>query len=250
MRKFGLIGYPLGHSFSKKYFSEKFTRENISDCTYENFPLSDITLFRDLILNEKDLAGLNVTIPYKSDIIPYLDSTSPEALEIGAVNVIKFRTDKGRMTLHGYNSDVTGIRDSLSPYITPELNSAIVLGTGGSSRAVCFVLKELGISIIQVSRNRRDGIISYGDLTPSIITRASLIVNTTPLGMFPDIEGYPDIDYSLLSYKHILFDLVYNPETTSFLRKGAEMGCSVIGGLKMLHSQAEMAWKIWNSESF
>jgi shikimate dehydrogenase len=250
MRKFGLIGYPLGHSFSKKYFSEKFTRENISDCIYENFPLTDITLFRDLILNERDLAGLNVTIPYKSDIIGYLDSTSPEASEIGAVNVIKFKRIDGVLTLHGYNSDITGIHDSLSPYVTPDLQSAIVLGTGGSSRAVCYVLKKLGISIIQVSRNRKESIISYSDITPSMILESGLIVNTTPLGMYPDNQGYPDIDYSLLSEKQVLFDLVYNPEITSFLRKGAEKGCKVIGGLKMLHSQAEKAWEIWNSDSY
>jgi shikimate dehydrogenase len=250
MRKFGLIGYPLGHSFSKKYFLEKFTRENISDCSYVNFPLRDIGIFRDLILNEKDLIGLNVTIPYKSEIMGYLDSISPEASEIGAVNVIKFRRIKGTVSLYGYNSDIAGISDSLSPYVTPDLNSAIVLGTGGSSRAVCYVLKKLGISINQVSRNRREGIISYRDITPSMIREAGLIVNTTPLGMFPDTEGYPEIDYSLLSDKNILFDLVYNPEITTFLRKGAEMGCSVVGGLKMLHSQAERAWEIWNSDSF
>ena len=250
MRKFGLIGYPLGHSFSKKYFSDKFVRENIPDCSYENFPLPDLSYFRDLILNEKDLSGLNVTIPYKSDIIPFLDSTNTEASEIGAVNVIKLKRINGNLTLHGYNSDITGISDSLSPYITPDLHSAIVLGTGGSSRAVCYVLKKLGISIKQVSRNRREGIITYSDITPSMIREAGLIVNTTPLGMFPNTDGFPGIDYSLLSGKHVLFDLVYNPEITTFLRKGSEMGCSVIGGLKMLHSQAEKAWEIWNSDSF
>jgi shikimate dehydrogenase len=249
MRKFGLIGYPLGHSFSKKYFSDKFVREEISDCSYENFPLTDISLFPDLVLNENDLVGLNVTIPYKSDIIGYLDSISQEASEIGAVNVIKFIRTKGSLTLHGFNSDITGIRDSLSPYVTPVLRTAIVLGTGGSSRSVCHVLNKLGINIIQVSRNRREGIISYSDITPSMINNAGLIVNTTPLGMFPQIKDFPDIDYNILSDKHILFDLVYNPEITTFLRKGAEMGCTVIGGLKMLHSQAERAWEIWNSDT-
>jgi shikimate dehydrogenase len=250
MRKFGLIGYPLGHSFSKKYFSEKFARENISDCSYENFPLQDISLFRDLIIIERDLVGLNVTIPYKSDIIGFLDSISHEALEIGAVNVIKLRRIEGSLTLHGFNSDITGIHDSLFPYVSPDLSTAIVLGTGGSSRAVCYVLNKLGINIIQVSRNRREGIISYSDITPSMIHQSGLIVNTTPLGMFPHTEGFPGIDYTLLSDKHILFDLVYNPEITAFLRKGNEMGCTVIGGLKMLHSQAERAWEIWNSDSF
>jgi shikimate dehydrogenase len=250
MRKFGLIGYPLGHSFSRKYFSDKFLREDITDCSYENYPLQEIDLFRELISNESDLAGLNVTIPYKSDIIDYLDGISHEASEIGAVNVIKFKRSKGSLVLYGYNSDVTGIRDTLYPYKTPSLQNAIVLGTGGSSKAVCFVLEKLGINIIRVSRNRREGIISYADLTPALIETSGLIVNTTPLGMYPDIEQYPDLDYSLLTSKHILFDLVYNPEITSFLRKGSEKGCTVISGLKMLHSQAEKAWEIWNSDSF
>ena len=249
MRKFGLIGYPLGHSFSKKYFTEKFSRENLSDCSYENFPLTDIALFTALLKDETDLCGLNVTIPYKSEIIPYLDSISTEALEIGAVNVIKFRRINEHLTLQGFNSDVTGIFDSLSPYISPSLKNALVLGTGGSSKAVCYVLKKLNINIIQVSRKRKEGIISYCDITSSVIEEAGLIVNTTPLGMFPSTEAFPDIDYNCLSDKHILFDLVYNPEVTSFLRKGSERGSIVLTGLKMLHSQAEKAWDIWNSET-
>jgi shikimate dehydrogenase len=247
MRKFGLIGYPLGHSFSKKYFSEKFENENITDCYYENFPLQEIALFRNLILDEPDLAGLNVTIPWKSEIIGFLDTISMEASEIGAVNVIRFSRNGDRLTLHGYNSDVIGIRDSLIPYIKPSLRKAIVLGTGGSSKAVCFVIKKLGIEITHVSRNRSEGKISYADITPSLIEEAGLIVNTTPLGMYPNTDGCPELDYSHLTERHILFDLVYNPEVTTFLRKGSENGCTVISGLKMLHSQAEKAWQIWNS---
>jgi shikimate dehydrogenase len=249
MRKFGLIGYPLGHSFSKKYFTEKFINEQINDCSYENFPLINLSQFHDLIFKEPDLCGLNVTIPYKSDVISLLDRISPEADEIGAVNVIKISRLKGNIKLSGFNSDVTGIRDSLLPYITQNVRNAVVLGTGGSSRAVCWVLKKLGLNITVVSRIAKPGIIAYSDIDSQMIRNADVIVNTTPLGMFPDIESRPDIDYRLLNSKHILFDLVYNPELTSFLKMGWEQGCKTISGIKMLHSQAEKAWEIWNNDN-
>ena len=248
MRKFGLIGFPLGHSFSKIYFAEKFLKENISDCCYENFQLPDLDQIHKLITQETDLCGLNVTIPYKSDIIRYLDVIDPEAVEIGAVNVLKIKRMPGQIKLYGYNSDVTGIRDSLEPFIKDDVKNAIIFGTGGSSRAVYYVLRRYGLNITLISRNRKPGILEYSDINPGLIHKTDLIINTTPLGMFPSINTRPDINYALLSKKHILFDLVYNPEFTSFLKMGIERGCSVISGTKMLHSQAEKAWEIWNDE--
>jgi shikimate dehydrogenase len=249
MRKYGLIGYPLGHSFSKGYFTEKFLKENINDSSYENFPIADIRMLNKILEEDPDLLGLNVTIPYKSEIIRYLDFIDNEAHEIGAVNVLKIKRGEDRIHLHGYNSDITGISDSLSPYLERENKNAIVLGTGGSSRSVCYVLKKSGWHITQVSRSKRPGIIDYSDLNSRILLDASLIVNTTPLGMFPDTETRPEIKYDLLNENHILFDLVYNPELTLFLRSGMTMGCSVISGLIMLHSQAERAWQIWNDDN-
>lgn len=248
MRKFGLIGYPLGHSFSKKYFTEKFHSEQIIDCSYENYPLENLQNIRDLIAVEVDLYGLNVTIPYKSEIIGYLDATDPEAKEIGAVNVIKIRRHNDKIYLKGYNSDVTGIKDSLLPFINEKVTHALVLGTGGSSRAVCYVLKQFGLTINLVSRVRKQGVLLYSDIDKVKLAQTQLIVNTTPLGMFPNIGSMPDINYGELNRTHILFDLVYNPEITSFLKMGAEQGCMVISGIKMLHSQAEKAWEIWNND--
>jgi shikimate dehydrogenase len=247
MRKFGLIGFPLGHSFSKKYFTGKFLNENIADCLYDNYPLINLDGFPDLVASDIELCGLNVTIPYKSSIIRFLDYIEPEAKEIGAVNVIKIKRSEGTITLSGYNSDVTGIRDTLFPYINNNVSNALVLGTGGSSRAVCHVLKKYGLQVNLVSREKRTGVLNYSDIDSRIIDKSQLIVNTTPLGMFPDIESKPDIDYKSLNRKHILFDLVYNPEVTSFLKKGAEQGCLIISGIQMLHSQAEKAWEIWNT---
>jgi shikimate dehydrogenase len=248
MRKYGLIGYPLGHSFSKGFFTEKFIREKIGGCTYDNFPISDIGMLPALIENEPDLQGLNVTIPYKSLVFPYIDILDPGAAEIGAVNVLKIDRSEGRIKIAGFNSDITGIMDSLKPYLSGNVKSAIVMGTGGSSRAVCYVLRRSGIEIIQVSRKKRAGMIEYSDIDKVILKNAGLIVNTTPLGMFPDTETRPDINYNLLDGNQVLFDLVYNPEFTYFLRSGMERGCTVITGLKMLHSQAEKSWEIWNDE--
>jgi shikimate dehydrogenase len=250
MRKFGLIGYPLGHSFSRKYFTEKFKNERIIDSVYNNYSIEDINQLTALIEGEPDLCGLNVTIPYKSEVLRFLDSIDNEASEIGAVNVIKINRGGGRLHLSGFNSDVTGISDSLKPYFRNNLKHALVLGTGGSSRSVCFVLKKMGVKITSVSRERRAEIISYQDITPDLIAETQLIVNTTPLGMFPAVEAKPNIDYSLLGKKHTLFDLVYNPEITAFLESGLKQECTVITGLKMLHSQAERAWEIWNDEKF
>lgn len=249
MRKFGLIGYPLGHSFSQKYFSEKFQNEQISDCLYENYPLDSINRLPALIESESELCGLNVTIPYKTDVIRFLDRISPEAKEIGAVNVIKINRVARGIKLSGFNSDITGISDSLSPYMKSNVANAIVLGTGGSSLAVCWVLRRLGMKITQVSRNKKPGVITYNEINEMLIDNTDLIVNTTPLGMFPDIKSKPDLNYRLLNSKHILFDLVYNPEQTLFLKMGEEQGCITISGTKMLHSQAEKSWEIWNNKN-
>lgn len=248
MRKFGLIGYPLGHSFSKKYFTEKFLSERISDCSYDNYPLENLDLFRDLIASDDELFGLNITIPYKSEIIGFLDTIDSEAKEIGAVNVIKIKRLNDTVKLSGYNSDITGIKDTLLPYISNNITHALVLGTGGSSMAVCYVLKRFGLTVNLVSRDRKQGVMTYSDIDQERLNNTQLIVNTTPLGMFPNTGTMPDINYKGLNRSHILFDLVYNPELTTFLKMGAEHGCTVISGIKMLYSQAEKAWRIWNDE--
>jgi shikimate dehydrogenase len=249
MRKYGLIGYPLGHSFSQSFFSDKFAKEQIAGCSYSNFPIAGIDLLPGLIESEPELQGLNVTIPYKSEVLKFLDKIDPEAKEIGAVNVIKIHRSNGKILLTGFNSDVTGIRDSLQPLISKNSTEAIVLGTGGSSKAVCHVLRNFGLGITQVSRVSKPGLITYGDLDPRTLRNAAVIVNTTPLGMFPEINARPEIDYSQLHSDQVLFDLVYNPEYTLFLKSGLERGCKVVTGLKMLFSQALRAWDIWNDEN-
>jgi shikimate dehydrogenase len=249
MRKYGLIGYPLGHSFSQSFFSAKFEKENIEGCSYSNFPIASIGMLPGLIESEPELQGLNVTIPYKSEVLRFLDKIDPEAEEIGAVNVLKIHRGNGKIRLTGFNSDVTGIRDSLKPLISKSSKEAVVLGTGGSSKAVCHVLRHFGLRITQVSRISKPGVISYDDLDAQTLHNATVIVNTTPLGMFPDINARPDIDYAQLHEDQVLFDLVYNPEYTLFLKSGLERGCKVVTGLKMLHSQALRAWDIWNDEN-
>jgi shikimate dehydrogenase len=249
MRKFGLIGYPLGHSFSKKYFTEKFSSEQIPDCSYDNYPLTNIGQLSDLI-KDTSIEGLNVTIPYKSAVVKFLSKTDPEAESIGAVNVIKIRRRNNETELYGFNSDITGIRDTLMPVIGPGIKNALVLGTGGSSKAVCFVLKSLSVPYTLISREKKPFCLTYSELTPDLIRNSRLIINTTPLGMYPDIKRKPDLRYELLGRKHILFDLVYNPEITAFLKMGQERGCTVLTGLGMLYSQAERSWEIWNSDSF
>jgi len=249
MRKFGLIGYPLGHSFSKKYFTGKFANEHLTDCSYENFPIGNISMLPDIIAAEQSLCGLNVTIPYKTAVIQYVDILDNEASSVGSVNVLKIKRAESGSVIYGYNSDVTGIRDSIAPYISGKIKNALVLGTGGASKAVCYTLKSLGISVIQVSRNAKPDAITYNDVNASIINKVSLIVNTTPLGMYPDISSRPDLNYNLIGNEHILFDLVYNPEMTWFLKEGKKRGATIIPGLKMLYSQAEKSWSLWNDLS-
>jgi len=249
MRKFGLVGYPLGHSFSKKYFTEKFIRENISDCQYENYPLTGIELMSELISNNSDIYGLNVTIPYKSAVIKYLDFIDEQARSVGAVNVLKLNRSGNKVVLKGFNSDIDGFRNSILPYLGDKVANALVLGTGGGAKAVCYVLGKLGIKITSVDIVKLEGVLKYSEITDNILISNQLIINTTPLGMFPDIAGKPDLNYSCLNNDHILFDLVYNPELTSFLKAGKEQGCTIISGINMLYGQAERAWEIWNDDS-
>jgi shikimate dehydrogenase len=249
MRKFGLIGYPLGHSFSQKYFAAKFSEENIAGCSYDNFPLSSLDSFPDLITANPDLCGLNVTIPYKADILKYVDETDHIVREIGVANVLKIRREGGKPRIYAYNSDVVGIRDSVLPFFPGKKSTALVLGTGGASKAVSWTLKNMGFRVFIVSRNKKEGILGYEEINAHLLNNINLIVNATPLGMLPDVEGKPDLDYSLLDKRHTLFDLVYNPEFTLFLKMGKERGCKIITGLKMLYSQAERSWKIWNDKN-
>lgn len=245
MRRFGLIGRKLSHSFSAKYFAEKFERESLSDeCRYDLFEMEDISCVEEFIASTEGLVGFNVTIPYKQQIIPYLTSLSDEARNIGAVNCVKLLSDGSRI---GYNTDVDGVCVSLDKLLgVDEMEYALVLGTGGASQAVQYVLAERGISFSLVSRDATKGNIVYDDLTPEIIAANRLIINTTPVGMYPHIDQAPDIPYEELTSNHYLFDLVYNPERTLFLERGAIRGAHTLSGLDMLYAQAESAWKIWN----
>jgi shikimate dehydrogenase len=250
MRKFGLIGFPLGHSFSKLYFTNKFISESIPDCSYDNYELEDLKSLEDLILKDHELCGINVTIPYKSDVFKYLDSADDEAIAVGAVNVLKITRTGGKPKVKGYNTDTFGFEKALMPHLdTGKINKAIVLGTGGSAKAVSYVLRNLNIGITHVSRNPGMNSISYNDLTDEILVENKLIVNATPVGMYPRTEAKPRLNYSCLTDSHILFDLVYNPALTTFLQKGKEQGSKTIGGVQMLHFQAEKSWEIWNDET-
>lgn len=242
MRAFGLIGFPLGHSFSKKYFGDKFEREGIAGNAYELFPLEQIHQLEDLLASNPDLVGLNVTIPYKEQVIPYLDSMSPVVEEIGACNCIHIQ--EGR--LMGHNTDVIGFSRSLLPQLKPHHKQALILGTGGSSKAVAYTMKELGIPFLQVSRTPADGMISYEEIDQRMLESHTLLINTTPVGMFPDIAKAPAIPYEFIGADHYLFDLVYNPERTRFLQEGALRGAAVENGSDMLVIQAEASWEIWN----
>lgn len=249
MRKFGLIGYPLGHSFSEKYFSDKFTREAITDSAYKSYPLKNIGLIEDLLSCDREICGLNVTIPYKSQIIEHLDWLDDEAAEIGAVNVIKIIRTGNLKTLKGFNTDIYGFRESVLPSLDKSVRKALILGAGGGSKAVAYVLGKLGLELTIASIDGEPGTITYKEINERIIADNLLIVNCTPLGMYPDIASMPDLNYRFLTGKHVLFDLVYNPEMTSFLKAGVDRGCKIIGGLRMLHLQAEQSWKIWNDDA-
>jgi len=246
MQKYGLVGYPLSHSFSKRFFTELFST-NAIEAEYLNFELSDLTLLPAVIQEHPELQGFNVTIPHKRAVIPYLDHCDGKAAAIQAVNTVKIKRTGDKIELTGFNTDLTGFRESLLPLLKPHHRKALVLGTGGASKAIVAVLKELSIQTQLVSREEKTGTtISYGQLNCELLEEYTIIVNTTPLGTFPRTDGFPDIPYSCLSDKHLLFDLVYNPALTQFLQKGAEMGATIKNGLEMLELQAMAAWKIWN----
>lgn len=246
MKRYGLIGYPLGHSFSQKYFTEKFDRECV-DARYDLFPLESINELPGLIHDTEGLAGFNVTIPYKQDVIQFLDEMDDQAREIGAVNVVKItRQVNGAYRLKGFNSDAYGFAESIRPMLGPSHKRALVLGSGGASKAVIFSLRRLGVEPVVVSRRPSAGMLTYAAIDKEILMNYTVIVNASPVGMSPIIDACPDIPYEFLTPRHVCFDLVYNPEETLFLQKASAAGAAVKNGLDMLHLQAEGAWKYWN----
>lgn len=244
MNTYGLIGFPLGHSFSKAYFAQKFSKEGICGCEYLNFPIESIEKLPTLIADTPTLAGFNVTIPYKEQVIPLLDELSAEAAAIGAVNCVKIKDGR----LIGNNTDAYGFGNSLLELIGDLRPKALVLGTGGASKAVKYVLTELGIEYLSVSRTKSNDTICYNEIDELIISEHKLIVNTTPLGTYPNTEAAADIPYHLLTPDHHLFDLVYNPPLTRFLELGEAQGSRTMNGSRMLADQAEKSWQIWNEE--
>lgn len=243
MVEFGLVGKNISYSFSKKYFTHKFLELGLNDCSYENFDLATIEQFSTLLRSRPGLKGLNVTIPYKEAIIPFLDDLDPEAARIGAVNTIRI-SPRG---LTGFNTDAYGFRRSLEPMLQPQHTKALILGTGGASKAVAYVLDTLAISFSYVSRRGTQGLFAYEDLTPDIMDTHTVIINCTPLGTYPNIDEKPALPYSRIGERHLLFDLIYNPAKTAFLKEGEKHGAQILNGLRMLELQAEKAWAIWNS---
>ena len=243
MRKFGLVGRNISYSFSRKFFSEKFSTEGI-DATYENFDLQDISEFPEVIKTNPELAGLNVTIPYKQAIFPFLDELDPIAEEIGAVNTIKVGADA---KLTGFNTDYFGFSQALLPHLKSRHKKALVLGTGGASKAVVYALKTLGISSQFVSRSASENAISYTDLDTDVMEEHLLLINCTPLGTFPNNSEYPDIPIQNIGKNHLVFDLIYNPPVTKLLELAKTNGATILNGREMLEFQAEKAWEIWNS---
>ena len=245
MDLYGLIGHPLGHSFSKRFFNEKFQNEMI-DAEYRNFDIDTIKSFPTIIEEHSNLRGLNVTIPYKELIIPYLDELSEDAQAIGAVNVIKISRNHEGVHLKGYNSDVIGFTDSIRPLLKPFHKKALILGTGGASKAIRYGLYKLGIETCFVSRRPKEGMLTYSDLTADIMAEYTVIVNCSPVGMFPHTDERPDLPYQFIGSHHILYDLVYNPDETLFMNSGKEQGATTKNGLEMLILQARAGWNFWN----
>jgi shikimate dehydrogenase len=244
MEQYGLIGYPLGHSFSRRFFNEEFFPEHGIEAEYLNFEIPEADGLLEVVRTHPLLRGLNCTIPHKQAIIPLLDEISPEAREIGAVNVIRIRDGR----LKGFNSDIIGFMDSLRPLLRPHHRRALVLGSGGASKAVWAGLLRLGLEPTQVSRKAGDGVLSYEMLTPEVMADCTVVVNCSPVGMFPHVDECPAIPYELLSGRHLLYDLVYNPLDTLFMQRGREHGAIVKNGLEMLRLQALASWKFWHSE--
>ena len=248
MKKYGLIGYPLGHSFSKTFFNQKFQSEKI-DAEYVNFEIENVKDLKQIIKDNPDLCGLNVTIPHKITVIPLLDSITENAKNIGAVNVIKFTKGLfGRLKLEGHNSDITGFKQSIEPLLNEMHRNALILGTGGASKAIYHGLKQLGVEATFVSRTKKKDCFTYEEITKEVMAEHTVIVNATPVGMYPHIDECPNIPYQYLTAGHILYDLLYNPDETLFMKKGKAQGAVVKNGLEMLLLQAFVSWEIWNKD--
>lgn len=251
VRLFGLFGNSLAHSYSKKFFTEKFQREGRTDCVYDNFETPNIQDLKLLVRQHPNLEGLNITIPFKQEIIPMLDNLDDISQKIGAVNTVRvIRGEGGKAELHGYNTDAWGFELALRPILRPHHRRALILGTGGSAKAVSFVFRKLGIEHFFVTRNESRFHYTYGDLNANTMKAFQIVVNTTPLGMFPKVNDCPPIPYEFLTHKNLLFDLIYNPPQTLFLEKGKVSGAFVHNGFRMLRLQAEKAWEIWNEPIF
>ncbi len=244
MDKYGLIGYPLKHSFSRGFFNEKFRDEGI-DAEYVNFEIPAIERLPEIVSENMNLRGLNVTIPYKENIIPYMDNLSEEARHIGAVNVVRVETRKGKTHLKGFNTDFIGFTRSIEPLLMPMPQKALILGTGGASKAIRYGLRRLGVEVCFVSRSQKEGALTYRQITPEIMKEHTIVVNCTPMGMYPLTEECPPLPYSAVGRDHLLYDLIYNPEETLFLKKGRERGATTKNGLEMLLLQAYASWNIW-----
>ncbi|MCR4612910.1 MAG: shikimate dehydrogenase [Bacteroidaceae bacterium] len=246
MDRYGLIGYPLGHSFSKSFFTDKFASEGIN-AEYVNFELPTIEDFLEIVSVYRNIKGLNITIPYKEKVIPYLDTISKEAREIGAVNIVKVERHGGSIRLIGHNSDYIGFKDSIEPLLKPHHKKALILGTGGASKAIHYTLtKILGMETVFVSRYERPGTVTYKDIDENAVREYEVIVNCTPVGMFPNNDDAPALPYDALTEKNLLFDLVYNPDVTRFMQLGAAHGAQIKNGLEMLILQAMASWNFWN----
>ena len=247
MKIYGLIGYPLSHSFSKKFFTEKFELEKINDCKYELFPMADVSEMVPLIREQSSLYGLNVTIPHKLNVIPFLDEVDEAAAQIGAVNCIAIDRKSSNAMLRGYNTDVYGFAESLKPLLEKHHQKALLFGDGGAAKAVKYTLDALGIPYLVVVRKPQQDAILYAAVTAQMLSTYTLLINTTPLGMSPNYGSAPEIPYHFLTAQHLCYDLVYNPEETSFLAKAKAQGAQIKNGLEMLYLQAERSWYIWNT---
>lgn len=250
MRKLGLIGFPLSHSFSKKYYLEKFIQEGIQDIDYDLYPLPSIEDFKDLYTNDINLYGVNVTIPYKQEVIPFLNELSEEAKEMSAVNCIQIKRMEGQSApyLKGFNTDAYGFTESLKPLLKSHHKKALILGNGGATKAVVYSLQQLGIEFRIVSRKADQHQYAYDQLTEDIIKQYPLIINCSPVGTYPNVDECPNIPYEGITQEHLLYDLIYNPEETMFLAKGKAQGAAIKNGFEMLILQAEKNWEIWNQE--
>lgn len=248
MKLAGLIGFPLSHSFSKKYFNEKFLKENIEGWDYSLFPVEKISKVTDVLHENENLIGLNVTIPYKQNILEFVDDLNIDAEEIGAVNTLKIFRDGNYVKIAGYNTDWLGFYNSLYPYLENHHEKALIFGTGGSAKAVAFALRKLGIDYDFVSRALSDGVFTYSGLRDSILDEAKIWINCTPLGMYPESHFFPPVNYKRVTDSHLLYDLIYNPEETLFLTHGIIRGATVVNGFQMLKNQADYSFRIWSED--